>query len=310
MHVLLLGNSDIGRRRVLPAFARHGVGRVDIASRSRAGAACWPEGMTGTVYCDYHEAIRTSPAELVWISTVNSSHAELALTALDAGKHVVIDKPATTTLAEARALAERARQRGRVLAEATVYAYHPQIAAACKIFADIGSAPTQILAAFSYPPMPQDNFRNQPELGGGTLLDLGPYAVSIGRLFLDAAPEEVLCRHSAKDQAFGLLAIYPGNRSVAGQFGTATGYINRLILLGPKVALTMERAFTTTPDMVCRLSGSVDNQPITVEVPAADSFALFLGAVFEAMERGANEPFLTTMLADAECMERLRQCTP
>ncbi|MDX8400249.1 MAG: hypothetical protein R8K20_08375, partial [Gallionellaceae bacterium] len=83
MRILMLGNSEIGRRRVLPAFARCGIVHVDIASRSSAKAISWPEGMSGIAFDDYATAIKCSDAELVWVSTINSLHAELAQAALD-----------------------------------------------------------------------------------------------------------------------------------------------------------------------------------------------------------------------------------
>lgn len=309
MHVLMLGNSEIGRRRVLPALARNGVRRVDIASRSNADGAAWPAGMTGAVFGDYAEAIAASTAELVWISTVNSLHADLAKAALAAGRHVVVDKPLALCLDDARALAGLARERRLVLAEATVYADHPQIEAARRVFRDAGSAPTQLIAAFSFPPLPPGNFRHRPELGGGALLDLAPYAMSLGRVFLDAPPDDVIGRKFGHDDGFSLLALYPGGRSVTGHFGAATGYVNRLTLLGPDVTVTLERAFTSPPDLACRLSASVANAPVTLEIPAADSFALFLGRVFAAIRRRDGEDFLTALLADAEATARLKAST-
>lgn len=305
MRILMLGNSEIGQRRVLPAFARCGIGHVDIASRSSATAVSWPEGMDGIVFDDYATAISHSNADLVWVSTVNSLHAQLAKVALDSGRHVVIDKPATTTLSEALLLADLAQRRNLILAEATVYAFHPQIKAARKFFTDTGSAPSQIQAAFSFPPLPPGNFRHRPDLGGGALLDLGPYAMSLGRIFFDAAPDEVICRRLDGDLGFNLLATYPGNRSVTGHFGTTTGYVNRLTLLGPQVTVTMDRAFTTTPDLVCQLAATANNAAATVEVPAADSFALFMAAVLEAVERKEGETLLQAMLDDAKAIARL-----
>lgn len=306
MRILMLGNSEIGRRRVLPAFAQCGITHVDIASRSSAGAILWPEGMDGIAFDDYATAISHSEADLVWVSTVNALHAQLAKAALDSGRHVVIDKPATTTLGEALLLADLALRRHLVLAEATVYAFHPQIDAARKFFTDVGSAPGQILVAFSFPPLPPGNFRHSPDMGGGALLDLGPYAMSLGRIFLDAVPDEVICRRLDCDSGFNLLATYPGNRSVAGYFGTTTAYVNRLILLGPKVTVTMGRAFTTTPDLVCQLDTTVSNAAAIVEVPAADSFALFISTVLAAVERNEGEALLQAMLDDAKARARLQ----
>ena len=306
MHVLLLGHSDIARRRVLPALAGLGIDRLDIASERPAAEITWPRGMTGQAFTRYENAITDSRADLVWISTVNSRHAALATLALNAGRHVVIDKPATTSLDDTKALIDIARRRRLVLAEATTYPFHPQIAAARRVFDDAGSSPTHIVAMFSFPELRPTNFRNDPDLGGGMLLDLGPYAMSLGRVFFDAAPSEVVCRMLAGDRGFSVLASYPGERTVTGHFGMTTGYVNRLTLLGPRITLAMERAFTTTADMTCRLQATIANAPVMIEVPPADSFACFIRNVLAAIERRDAEPFLGPMLADAQALAQLR----
>jgi len=306
VRVLILGNSDIARRRILPALARCGVRSVDIASQSAGAAAAWPEGMGGTAFSDYAEAIPTSRADLVWVSTVNSRHAELAELALNTGHHVIIDKPAATTPAAVEHLVALARRRGCMLAEAHVFAFHPQIEAARRVFADAGSAPTNIVAGFSYPPLPPGNFRHRPELGGGALLDLGPYAMALGRLFFAASPSDVVCRGINGDRGFNMLATYPGDRCVVGHFGMTTGYVNQLTVLGPNVTLSLARAFTTPPDFANRVQVTIAGKPSEVELPPADSFACFFSAVLSAIDGGDREAFVDAILADAAALERLR----
>lgn len=307
MHLLLLGYSDIAQRRVLPALAGLAIDRVDIATRSRTASVRWPAGLSGSVYDDYQAALRHSSASLVWISTVNSTHKALASAALDAGKHVVIDKPATTCLADTRELVDQARQADRMLAEACVYPWHPQVAAAMDVFAREASAPRHLLAAFSYPALPADNFRHRPDLGGGILLDLGPYAVSLGRVFFDgAAPQQICCHGDVNDHAISVLMTFSGERTLVGQFGSDSGYVNQLTVLGPRVVVEMKRVFTTPPDQASPIEARVDNHSRRIEVDAADSFARFLAEVFMAIETHDPEPLRHRLLADAEVLERLR----
>ena len=305
MHLLLVGHSDIARRRVLPALAACGVTAVDVASRSASPPFARPASMAGIDYRSYETAVRESAATLVWISTTNDLHARLAAMALDAGRHVVLDKPATVTLGEAESLARLAAARRKLLAEATVYAFHPQIDAVRRFFADAGTAPTQLVAAFSFPPLPASNFRRQAALGGGAELDLGPYAMSAGRLFFDAAPEWVLAHGLAADTGFSLVASYPGGRTLSGHFGATTGYVNRLQVLGPRATATIDRAFTTAPDAPCRIAATLDNTPADFTVPGSDSFAAFWRAVCKAAESGETGPFCEALLADARSREQL-----
>ncbi len=304
--VLVLAYSSIVQRRVLPALAKSGVTQVDIASRGASDAIAWPEGVSGKAFEDYDTALNESAAEVVWISTVNSTHAELARTALTQGRHVLIDKPATTTLSDTEDLIALAESRGVALAEANVFAHHPQIAVSRRPFDEAGSEPKHIVAAFSYPVLPAGNFRHDPALGGGILLDLGPYAVSFGRLYFGVPPDRIHAMPLSGDRGFTILASYPGERTLSGHFGTGTGYVNRATLLGPDVAVNLERIFTTPPDQAGGIAATVRNQPFPVEMPVADSFEVFLRDVFDALDQGDPSTFRDTMLQDARALEQLR----
>lgn len=316
MKTLVLGRSSIARRRVLPALASLGVDSIDLASRGgvppgESGSGPLPPGASGRVFDGYAVALEESDAELVYVSTVNSTHAELVLAALDSGRHVVVDKPAAIRPADVERILERAREKARVVAESVVWGHHPQVAAARGLFEEVGSRPTRISAVFSFPPLPPDNFRYRPELGGGALWDLGPYAVSAGRLFFGEAPVAVECRavrdaDAGVDTAFSVIATYSGGRSLTGQFGMTTGYVNRLDLLGPDATVSLDPGFTTPPEREVRVAVNQRNERRVVTVPPADTFALFLGDVLDAIAAGDGEAFATAMRTDAAALARLR----
>ena len=98
MKLLLIGYSKIAQKRVLPALAEIGITDIDVASRSRAAEVALPEGASGRVFDDYETALAESGADLVYVSTVNSTHAEWTEKALQRGYHVTVDKPAFTNL--------------------------------------------------------------------------------------------------------------------------------------------------------------------------------------------------------------------
>ncbi|AUX44414.1 oxidoreductase [Sorangium cellulosum] len=312
MKVLLLGNSSLVRRRVLPALARLGVRDIDVASVSRGADVALPPGATGRRYDDYRAALERSDAALVYVSTVNSTHEELAEGALDRGFHVVVDKPACLSVEASRRLVRLARQRGRCLAEATVYGYHPLYREVRRIFSEAGRSPTRLTATFSFPPLHPDNYRYRAALGGGSLLDLGPYAVTPGRLlFGSAEPASIACRVVERagevDASFSVLMGFPGGRSLVGHYGMTTGYQNRLDVLGPDVVVSIDRAFSPPADLPIQLGVLERDRRRTVEVPAADSFAEFFRAVFEAIERGDHDGLAGDLLADAILLEALRR---
>ena len=310
-HVLVLGYSNIVQRRALAAMAQANVSHVDVATLSQATAVALPEGMTGQVFDDYATALGKSGAELAYISTVNSNHASLAAMALEHGLHVVVEKPVATSFADAEKLLETADRKNLCLAEATVYPYHPQIQAARDVFSRIGAEPTRILATFTFPPLPEGNFRYKPELGGGSLLDQGAYAVSPGRLFFGREPEDVTCRvlesRDGVDLSFCMLADYGQGKSMVGQFSFNTGYRNRLDLLGPSTTVTIDRIFTPTPDFSIDLQVNQNNTPETVSLEPADTFANFFAAVLQAIENKDHGGLARDLLMDARTLDRMRR---
>ncbi|MDD5594496.1 MAG: Gfo/Idh/MocA family oxidoreductase, partial [Candidatus Margulisbacteria bacterium] len=217
MHILILGYSNIVKKRVLPALANIAlVSQIDVASRSAAAQVELPPTMNGLTFADYDEALANSKAEVVYISTLNPLHAGLAAKALARGFHVIVDKPAVTDFPDAQKLVDLAREHRRCLAESTVFSYHPQIALARQAFITAKSTPTRITAVFSFPPRAADDYRYKKSLGGGALFDVGPYAIAPGRLFFQAEPSEIRCQindrggEDGADIAFSLLAVYPG----------------------------------------------------------------------------------------------------
>src|SRR5207248_10888592 len=122
---------------------------------------------------------------------VNGEHLRWAQRALGQGRHVVVDKPAFLGLEQADRMLELAAKQGVCLAEATVFAYHPQVEFIRQQFRVADSAPCHVTATFSFPSMDPDNFRYRRALGGGALWDLGPYAAAVGRVFLDDEPASV-----------------------------------------------------------------------------------------------------------------------
>ncbi|MDH7568050.1 MAG: Gfo/Idh/MocA family oxidoreductase [Armatimonadota bacterium] len=312
MDVLILGCSRIAQKRVIPALASlPEVGRIHFASRAPLDGSPVPAEKRGEVLTGYEAALAALQPCLVYVSLPNSLHAEWVEKALQRGFHVVVDKPAVLSLQNAEALAELARRSRLCLAEATVWSYHPQVEIAKRLFTDAGSAPTRLAAVFSFPPLNPSDWRYRAALGGGSLFDQGPYAVSCGRVFFGVAPTEVVCRVHSRDEevetSFSVLATYPNGCAMTGHFGFNTEYRNSILLLGPGVAVELDRVFTMPPDLPTEVSVRQNNTNRVVSVPAADTFARFFAEVFRAIEAGDTAALTDALLQDAACLHRLRQ---
>jgi predicted dehydrogenase len=120
-----------------------------------------------------------SDVEVVYISLPNDQHHRWITAALNAGKHVVCEKPLTLTPAECRDVYALADAQGRLLVEATWTRWHPRHRRAAALIADGALGELQgVRASFTFSGVPQDNYRLDPAQGGGALLDLGPYVLA------------------------------------------------------------------------------------------------------------------------------------
>lgn len=312
MHVLLLGYSRIARKRVIPALRSFGQTlHLDIASQRSAGAARADESLPGEVFDSYDAALRESLAGLVYVSLTNSDHAPWAERALESGRHVIIDKPAFLSSADARRLLALAKEKKLLLAEATVFPFHPQIECAMGEFAAVKSSPAKITAVFSFPGFQPDDFRYQAKCGGGALNDLGPYAISSGTVFFREHPLKLFCQVTDRtsqgvDRAFSMAALYSGGRAMVGHFGFTTEYQNTLSLLGPSLSISFDRVFTIPADYTNTLTLRSSDKTRQLPVPQADCFANFFKQIFEALKNNCFEPWHEQVLAHATSLELLK----
>lgn len=186
----ILGTGSIARKFAseLPHSA---TGRlVAVGSRSAEGAARFGEKFPGLrAYPTYEELLADREVQAVYISTPHPQHAEWAIAAAEAGKHILCEKPLTLNHAEAMTVVEAARRNGVFLMEAFMYRCHPRTARLAELVREgvIGRV-RLIRATFSFASAynPESRlFRNA--LGGGGILDVGCYTTSIVRLVAGAA---------------------------------------------------------------------------------------------------------------------------
>jgi predicted dehydrogenase len=224
---------------------------------------------------------------------------------------VIVDKPGCTSCDDARRLCELARSQNLLLAEANVFAYHPQIERVQDEFRAAATAPTRITALFSFPPLKEDDFRYQERHGGGALNDLGPYAVSAGTVFFRTYPYAICCRINNRTEngietAFSIAALYSRGRSMVGHFGFDTEYQNTITVLGPSLCVRFERVFTITPDCANTLHIRRNDQSAEEVVPPADCFLNFFNHMFAACRDKQFDALYDTWLSHARALEMLK----
>jgi len=309
MRLLILGFSSIAERRVIPAAAVvTGISEISIASKSRNPPATWPK--QGRFFAGYDTALRESGADVVYLSLPNAMHEQWAMAALAMDKHVVVDKPAMIAPDAARRAVAEAQRRKLLLAEATVFSYHPQFLALSDFIAEQGPL-TQADAQFIIPPLPIANFRNHAELGGGCLLDMGPYAAATMRLLGGGPPSQVAALagghhpETGVDMGFSVLARLNNGAAFSGHFSFEGEYQNRLLIVGRSGSVITERIFSPPADHRMESRRRIRNTENVVTSVAADTFVHFLDAVTAAVARGDHEGFYHDLLADAGCRAQI-----
>jgi len=311
MRLLILGYSSIVQRRVLPAAAQvAALEEISIASKSRPRPDGWPKA--GRFFNDYETALRESHADLVYLSLPNAMHEHWIVTALAAGKHVIVDKPAMMTLEASKRAVNEARRVKRILTEATVFGYHPQFEQLADFIAKHGPL-THIDALFIIPPLPIANFRNHVELGGGCLLDMGPYAAGVMRILGGGLPLHLTAldggRHpeTGIDMGFSVLARLKSGSVFSGHFSFEGEYQNRLLIVARSGSVIIERVFSPPADHQMEWRRRVRNIESIASFEAADTFARFLEAVVCAIVSGDHETFHRDLLSDAECRSQIAE---
>jgi predicted dehydrogenase len=257
----VLGAARIGIEKVIPAMQRGQYCEViGIASRKleTAQAAAKQLGLPKT-YGSYENLLADPDIEAVYIPLPNSLHVSWSIQALEKGKHVLCEKPIGLSVAEAEKLFVEAKKHPKLkIMEAFMYRHHPQWQRARQIVAEGGIGELRTIQSFfSYYNDDPGNIRNMTDMGGGGLMDIGCYCISLSRFIFNAEPEQV---HGIIDcdPKFGV------DRLVSGimEFGQGTSIFTcgtqlapyqRVNIVGTEGRVEIEIPFNAPPDEPCRI---------------------------------------------------------
>lgn len=177
----ILGTGLIAHLQVTDLLA-NGFTVTAVGSRSQASADAFAhEFGIQTAHSSYESLVADPDVDIIYVATPHVFHAENALLALHAGKHVLIEKAFTMTAAQARAVVDTAASLGLVVLEAMWTRFLPQMVRIREIIAAGTIGDVRTLTADHNQDLPKDPKHriNNPDLGGGALLDLGIYPVSL-----------------------------------------------------------------------------------------------------------------------------------
>jgi xylose dehydrogenase (NAD/NADP) len=288
-----------------------GSDRVDVvavASRDRARAEAYArEHGLERAYGSYDELLADPAIDAVYISLPNSLHVEWALRALEAGKHVLCEKPLGRRAAEVEEAFVAAERAGRILMEAFMYRHHPQTRRLRELVEQGAVGRLQMIrAVFSFPVQGATNVRLDASLEGGSLMDVGCYCVSGARL-LAGEPESVYGTQVETDDGVdGLFAgtlTFPDGVLATFHSGLHLPHQDELEAIGDEGSLLLDDPWHCQETVIeVRRGDGVER----VEVEAANSYRLELENMSDAI-RGEAEPLLgrEDAVAQARAIEAL-----
>jgi D-xylose 1-dehydrogenase (NADP+, D-xylono-1,5-lactone-forming) len=304
----IVSTADINRKLIPGAHASPKVDLVAVASRDRARAEAYArEWEIERAYGSYEQLLADPDVEAVYISLPNTLHCEWSIRAVEAGKHVLCEKPMSRHPADVEAAFDAADRAGRFLSEAFMYRHNPQTARLAELVAGGAIGELRLVrSTFGYGLYDASNIRLRTDVDGGSLMDVGCYCISGSRL-LAGEPESVFGRawvgDTGTDWVFTASLAFPGNVLALFDCGTALPNRDELEAVGSEGSLFLDDPWhAVDPVIELRRGGTVER----IELERADSYRLELENLSAAI-RGEADPLLgrKDAVAQARTIEAL-----
>jgi D-xylose 1-dehydrogenase (NADP+, D-xylono-1,5-lactone-forming) len=307
----IISTADINRKVIPGAQASPEIDLVGVASRHQQRAEAYArEWGIERAYGSYEELLADPDIEAVYISLPNTLHSEWSIRSVEAGKHVLCEKPLSRHPEEVEAAFDAAERAGRLLSEAFMYRHNPQTARFRQLLDEgaIGE-PRLVRSTFSYGLYDTDNIRLRTDVEGGALMDVGCYCVSGSRLATGAEPVSVYGQawvgDTGTDWVFTGSLRFPGDVLAIFDCGTALTERDELEVMGSEGSLFLDDPFhAKQPVIEQRRDGRVER----IELEPADSYRLELENLSRAI-RGEAELLLgrEDAVAQARALEALHR---
>ncbi len=257
----VLSTSKFAQNKIIPAMKHCQHAEITaIASRHPEAAQETAQRLDiAKAYGAYEELLADADLDVIYNPLPNHLHVEWSIKALEAGKHVLCEKPIGLSASEGQRLLDAARQHQNLkVMEAFMYRHHPQWQRAKQLVTEgkIGSLRT-IQSFFSYFNTDAGNIRNQAEIGGGAMMDIGCYNVSLSRFIFGAEPQRVLGIVERDPQfqtdrlSSGILDF--GNGTATFTCSTQLSPYQRVNIFGTEGRIEIEIPFNAPPDAPCKM---------------------------------------------------------
>jgi predicted dehydrogenase len=289
----IISTAHINRLVIPPAHASDKVELIGVASREQARAEAYArEWGIERAYGSYEALLQDDDIEAVYISLPNTMHCEWSIRSVEAGKHVLCEKPMSRDPAEVEQAFDAAERADRLLMEAFMYRHSPQTKRLAQLVSEGAVGQLRVVrSAFSYSLFDEGNIRLRTDVDGGSLMDVGCYCVSGSRL-LAGEPESVFgyayVGPTGTDWVFAGTMRFPNDVLALFDSGTCLPDRDELEAVGTEGSLFLDDPWHgKRPVIEVRRDGDVER----IEVEAADPYRLELENLSDAI-RGEAEPLL------------------
>ena len=289
----IISTADINRKVIPGAKASPKVDLIGVASRAKARAEEYArQWEIERAYGSYESLLADPDIEAVYISLPNTLHCEWSIRALEAGKHVLCEKPLSRHVAEVEAAFDAAERTGYLLMEAFMYRHNPQTKRLKQLVDEGAIGELRLVrSTFSYGLYDEANIRLRTEVEGGALMDVGCYNVSGSRL-LGGEPTsvhgEAWFGPSGTDWVFAGTLRFPGDVIATFDCSTAMTERDELEAIGSEGSLFLDDPWhCNVPVIEVRRDDGVER----IELERTDSYRLELENLSDAI-RGEGELLL------------------
>lgn len=276
----ILSTAKIGVEKVIPALQNSKYGRVTaISSRNEQRAKDVAQQLNiNHAYGSYEALLNDSDIDAVYNPLPNHLHLPWSINALQAGKHVLCEKPIGLTAEEARSLKKEVQKFSQLkVMEAFMYRFHPQWKKARQLVREnrIGRLKS-IHSIFTYYNDDPDNIRNKPDIGGGGLMDIGCYNISLSRYLFNDEPLRVMAQieqdpsFEVDRQASGILEFEQGTATFT--CATQLSPDQTVDIYGSKGRIKIEVPFNISPQEPAVIWLHIDGDKEKIVIDAADQY--------------------------------------
>ncbi len=290
----ILSTAKIGLKQVIPGIQAGELGVVSaIASRSmdKAEVAASSLGIE-KAYGSYEALLEDPEVDCIYNPLPNNLHMEWTIKAMEAGKHVLCEKPLGLTVAEVEEMIRVRDRKGVKAGEAFMVKSNPQwIETRERVRRGEVGEPRLIQGMFSYFNADPSNIRNIPELGGGGMWDIGCYCSTLSRYLFEEEPIRLVSKlefdpEMLTDRLGSVIMEFPSGQAI---FSVSTQLVayQRMHLYGTKGHLEVKIPFNAPNDRACTVAqdiGSILLDEITIHsYPVADQYTLMSDAFSKAI---------------------------